>query len=120
MYITIKTIDDNYTKTVCPKLFTDAEAADRELFEFIVDNIIDQEDDKEIADAVDEIINDDCHNLLTTDSYKLAEMVYDEIDSKTDKVIVGETALCENGSIYKSIRYTNDGYAEFVIYKVGE
>lgn len=116
-YICITTIDDNYTKTVKPEFCKEDWQMHNAFSDFMEDNIM---KDESLVDYVDKIINDDCHNLITTDSFKLCEMVYNEIENFTDMVVTGETAYIEGtAELVYHIRFDNeDGYADFSVYKV--
>lgn len=118
-YILIVTYDSTYNKTVNPSYFEDESRAKMEFNEFINDYII-CSDDEELKKYVDQIINDDDHNLVTTDGERLCEMVYDQIDELTDRVVTGETSCSDTAIIEQALHVTYDdgGYADCVLYKI--
>lgn len=115
--IVMITIEDGSMKVVTPMLRTE-NTWESEKNDFINNHII-CSTDKEIREAVDKIINDDCHNLITTDGDRLAEFVENEIESFTDKVKFSNENYVDNAEELFVITVTDDEcVSTFEAYKV--
>lgn len=85
---------------ITPKIIPDTQNdINRVKADFINDYIIHNDNDS-IKQAVDRIINDDDHNLITTDGDKLAEIVESELDIEQvdfegdNKMVYEATEVC--------------------------
>lgn len=85
---------------VTPKIIPDTEEAlRREKYDFISNYVI-ENDNVNIKKAVDKVINDENHNLITTDGDRLAEMIEAELDSDwvdfegDNKMVYEATEVC--------------------------